>query len=353
MRTTRCLNRILRRGLLMIPLLLAGCASAGAGEPRAWIDMPHDGAEVEVGREIAVLSHVYAREGVAQVELSINGTAYRREPPGEPGAAFGSISQAWTPESAGDFTLGVVAYDAGGRVSRMASVRVRAVMATTITVMPTFTPTPTSTPTPTISPTPPPFRVNIWADRLDLQPGQCTTLHWEIDQATAVTLDGSSVAAYGSRQVCPAVSTMYRFHITGPGGGIDRELLITVAGPSDTTPPAISGVTPSATLIYVPNCQPNTAVISANVSDASGVARVELSYRVLEGSRQGVWRTLTMSPAGGSRYQATLDWTALDSSLHPPVTTGATIQYLIRAQDVGGNAVQSSTFTITYEECII
>jgi len=201
--------------------------------------------------------------------------------------------------------------------------------------------------------TPGPFRVNIWADRLDLHAGECTTLHWEIDQATSVTLDGGSVAAYGSRQVCPAVSTRYRFHITAPSGGTDRDIMITVAAPSDTTPPTISGVMASASQIYVPNCQPNTAVITANATDASAISRVELTYRVVEGSRQGAWRTLTMSSAGGSSYRATLDWAALDSSLHPPVTTGATIQYYVRAQDARGNAAQSSTFTITYEECII
>ena len=50
-------------------------------EPRAWIDFPRDGVSVPVGASVIVISHAYAEDGVAEVLLSVNGTAYRRDPP--------------------------------------------------------------------------------------------------------------------------------------------------------------------------------------------------------------------------------------------------------------------------------
>ena len=55
-------------------------AVAEAG-PRAWIDFPRDGASIPVGASVIVVSHAYAEDGVAEVLLSVNSVAYRRDPP--------------------------------------------------------------------------------------------------------------------------------------------------------------------------------------------------------------------------------------------------------------------------------
>lgn len=333
---------------------LAACGPQSAAGPRIWIDTPRQGSQVVLGQGIDVQSHAYAPDGVAEVGLFVDGEPYRREPPERPEERFTGVHQIWVPEAAGEHVLHVVAYDIHGQSSAPALVHVIVLPAAEIAeavITPTFTPTATVTVTPTGTVIPP-VEANIWADRLDLLPGECTDLHWEVRYATAVSLDGQPVADQGTRRVCPAGTTTYRFRIDSPSGALDRDLMITVASPSESDPPVISGITESADRIFLPNCQPNTVAISANVTDASGVARVELSYRVVEGSGQGQWRTLTMVASGG-RYQATLDWAALDASLHPPVSTGATIEYVIRAWDTRGNAAQSRTLTVEYAYCLI
>lgn len=112
---------------LALSALLGGTLSC-AGEvqtgPRAWIDFPRDGAMVPVGAPVTVISHAYAREGVAEVLLSVNGEAYRRDPPAQPGT-FSKITQEWLPEGEGDYTLQVVTYDTTGAASNPAAISLR------------------------------------------------------------------------------------------------------------------------------------------------------------------------------------------------------------------------------------
>ena len=62
---------------------LTGKISCGQAEsgPRAWIDSPREGGSVTVGSPVSVISHAYAREGVAGAGFSeelIRG-AYRQK----------------------------------------------------------------------------------------------------------------------------------------------------------------------------------------------------------------------------------------------------------------------------------
>ena len=101
------------------------CAEEVATGPRAWIDFPRDGAMVPVGAPVPVISHAYARDGVADVLLSVNGEAYRRDVPAEPGATFSKVTQEWLPEGEGDYTLQVVTYDTTGAASNPATISIR------------------------------------------------------------------------------------------------------------------------------------------------------------------------------------------------------------------------------------
>jgi len=73
---------------------------------------------------VAIISHAYAREGVAEVLLSVNGEAYRRDPPAQPGT-FSKVTQEWLPEGEGDYTLQVVTYDTAGAASNPATISIR------------------------------------------------------------------------------------------------------------------------------------------------------------------------------------------------------------------------------------
>jgi hypothetical protein len=341
--------------VLGLAALLAACGAEAGGGPRAWIDVPTDGAQLPAGQEVLVQSHAYARAGVAEVMLLVNGTPYRRDPPSEAGASFAGVSQAWVPEGPGEYNLQVVAYDASGAQSEPTSVWV-AVREVTPTPVPTETPVPTpthtQTPEPTATSTPlPPPELTFQADRPSLAQGECTTLRWETRNATNVTLNGEAVELAGSRQVCPSATTDYRMIVSGPSGQVEQTIRITVAPPPDTTAPTISGLNASTTVVKPSPCSPDTVTIRATVSDAGGLGSVMLFYRVTGSTLQGAWRSVTMSASGGS-YQATLAWADLQGSLNPVPSTG-TLEYYVQARDAAGNTSRSGTYTVEITYCLI
>jgi hypothetical protein len=161
--------------LLALAASLISCTLPTPGEevalaepaPRAWIDFPRDGARVPVGASVMVVSHAYAEDGVAEVLLSVNGTAYRRDPPTETGDTLVEIRQEWVPTAPGLHTLQVRTYDAAGVVSTSDQITIEvigdAIEPTEVvpaTAVPTLVPTegPTEVPTevPTDVPTVPP-----------------------------------------------------------------------------------------------------------------------------------------------------------------------------------------------------
>ena len=124
-------QRLSRRLLLWVLLILLMLGTLACEEqptgPRAWIDVPLDGSSVPVGTTVPVISHAYAQEGVAEVLLSVNGQAYRRNPPAQPDATFSKASLDWIPQQEGDYVLQVKAYSKNGQSSNPATVRVRAI----------------------------------------------------------------------------------------------------------------------------------------------------------------------------------------------------------------------------------
>lgn len=95
----------------------------------------------------------------------------------------------------------------------------------TAPVLPTAGPTavlPTRTPTPAPS--------VIWADRTTIAAGECTTLHWKVENVTEVYLDDEGVGGEDSRQKCPAVSTTYTLHVWRGQTETPYPLTITVTG---------------------------------------------------------------------------------------------------------------------------
>ena len=104
---------------------------------------------------------------------------------------------------------------------------------------PTPTPTPTPKPAPA-TPTPHPTAtpgvggtatISFMADKTTLQAGQCTDLHWAVDNVSAVYLDGAGVTGHGSKHVCPGATTTYTLHVVKrDGSSEDRQGTITGTG---------------------------------------------------------------------------------------------------------------------------
>ncbi|MBL7162669.1 MAG: hypothetical protein ISS57_08690 [Anaerolineales bacterium] len=103
---------------------LSSCVRETTAPLRVWIDYPREGSVISLGETVTVMSHVYAREGVADVILAVNGEAYRRDAPLEAGINFTEINQEWLPAEAGVYTLQVWVYDTSGESSNPATVSV-------------------------------------------------------------------------------------------------------------------------------------------------------------------------------------------------------------------------------------
>lgn len=92
-------------------------------------------------------------------------------------------------------------------------------------------PTPSATPAAqvaTATPTRPAWASTFWADRYTLTAGECTTLHWQVENVISVYLDGVSVTGNETRQVCPAQTMSYLLRVTTAAGTQDRTVTITV-----------------------------------------------------------------------------------------------------------------------------
>ncbi len=361
--------------LCVVTILGATACEPEPTGPRAWIDSPMEGTIVPAGSPVAVLSHVDAQGGVAEVLLSVNGQVYRRQPP-ESGV-FSKSTLEWFPDKEGDYLLEVTAFSRDGEASTPARVRIRVTgkstaTATSTPLLPTttrlpLTPTPptivitppTSSATPTrtrtvviASPTPgvtPPTRtpttfvppspaqVNFRADQTTITRGECTTLRWDVENATGVYLDGGGVPGHSSQQVCPASTTTYRLHVTALAGDVDRTVTITVQQPvstptftptrtrtptptpSDTQgPPAPAVVSPSGTL----SCRSNVTLDWNSVSDPSGIKSYEVKLE-------------RYTTPGG--WQSAGSWTTSATSYNAPVSCSNSYRWQVRAEDNASN----------------
>jgi peptidoglycan-associated lipoprotein len=96
------------------------------------------------------------------------------------------------------------------------------------------------TPPPPPPPPPPAPTASLSANPSSIEKGQSTTLTWQTQNATDVTIGGiGSVEPSGSRQVTPADSTTYRLTAKGPGGSQDATARVTVTAPPP--PPVQAG----------------------------------------------------------------------------------------------------------------
>jgi len=328
-------------------------------EPRAWIDFPRDGASVPVGASVIVISHAYAEDGVVDVLLSVNGTAYRRDPPAASGDTLVEVRQEWVPTEPGLHTLEVRAYDGAGEVSGSDAITVRVTgeaielptevpAATEVpdatevpaptevsTEVPTLVPTDVPVPTATFTPVPPP-QVNFWVDDDNITAGECTVLHWEVNWTTYVEVNGTEVAGTGTWEVCPESTVTYTIHAEGPGGTVDQSLVVTVSEPADTTPPPVPTpyVPADGLVIGCPSTPEKKQTLAwLPVDDPSGV----VYYVKLE--RQ---KTAT-------EWDSVAGWGPVsDKQVEADVECGGIYHWAVRAEDGEGNdSAWSEWFTFS------
>jgi Tol biopolymer transport system component len=135
-------KKFFRVGLAVLFLIgaILACGPAGGQAVDVVINGPSSGSTVTVGEEVLVDSMATANAGVDRVELAVNGSVVRRDSPPSGNPTSFRVSQPWTPTSAGQVTISVVAFDVNGNASPEASVTVQAVASGA--AVPTETPPP-------------------------------------------------------------------------------------------------------------------------------------------------------------------------------------------------------------------
>lgn len=403
------LKYILCVSMLTLLLLPSGCVFELRGKYYAgmlvYLDSPPDGAEIPLGSEVPIVAHATHDPGVSIVRmvLLINDREFTEL--GIERVAENMVESrfSWRPPSPGNYTITVKGFcqpepkEGGSCHEDRVKIKVLEVRAPTPHPIAMATPTPTSTPTqipsptprptptftptrvpsptprptptftpmripsptPTFTPTPlPPVQVNFWADRTTIVRGECTTLHWDVEYATAVYLNGEGVVGHASRNVCPQSTTTFTLRVVAPGGDVYRSITITVLEPtpSDTTGPSIPYLNRSGDRIMWPSgCPASRLTISAPVSDPSGVSGVKLIYRVSEGRRIGSWQNKGMTMVGTDYWSVTIEARDLELSLNPPLTSASsegTLEIYLLAYDNLGNKTQTNIVTFKVLYCV-
>ena len=109
---------------------------------------------------------------------------------------------------------------------------------------------PTATPVrPTAVPPPPGAQINFWADRTQINQGECATLFWDVHNVRAVWVypQGSDFNAFprtgqGNERVCPTATTTYEMRVQLTDGSTQfRQVTINVTQPiAPPQPPPVA-----------------------------------------------------------------------------------------------------------------
>ena len=68
----------------------------------------------------------------------------------------------------------------------------------------------------------------FWADRYNLAAGECTNLHWDVQNVISVYFNGNPAEGKETRQMCPTQTTTYTLRVNSSSGTQDRTVTLTV-----------------------------------------------------------------------------------------------------------------------------
>jgi hypothetical protein len=149
-----------------------------------------------------------------------------------------------------------------------------------------LTPIPVITSTPTAGPTAG-ADIVFRADRTSISAGECATLRWDVDNVTAVYLDGQGVGGHESRQVCPTATQTYNLTVSRQDGSQQQaSVTIQVAGGGVTPTSAPTTIPPAGPCEAVPGESYDAINIQGSPSDrpAESHADLNLALRGYEGT---------------------------------------------------------------------
>lgn len=264
--------------IILIALLITGCNAGSPSRTYVWIDVPRDGLTFPVLQPVKVEGHATGSDGVARIELYVDGELWRGldDPPVEDDLARFEIE--WLPPGLGVYTLQAVAYGESGEASAFDQA-VISFGEETATPVPVISVTPTITDTPTPVPQEGPI-VQFWAAPETIDAGDCTDIHWLVENAQKVVIGGQEQPLEGVLQVCLCQGETYTLTVTDQEGKeVKHRVNITVVGNCDDNqaPPAPTLSLPGngATL----GCRSYQDLVWSAVTDDSGISQYQLSVQ--------------------------------------------------------------------------
>lgn len=316
--------------LVFLLMVLAGCGPSSSAGPYIWIDVPEDGLSFPEFQPISVQGHAAGGTSISRVELSIDGNLWTTidEPLMENNLA--AFQAEWLPEKPGTYLISAVAYGADGEAGSQDQARISIGMGTPTpadTATPTLTPTPEISVTPTLTETPtptvlPPVTIMFWADSETIDAGDCTMLHWEVENAQQVLFGGQDQPETGSYQICLCRSETYTLTVVHDNTTESKQKVnINVEGTCADTepPPAPVQVVPADNLSI--GCTASQNLAWQPVSDPSGISQYQVQAQRHSGD--GVW-----SEVSGSMFTE-----IKDKQYTLTVSCGWTYRWRVRAVD--------------------
>lgn len=331
--------------LIMLFGLLAGCNLPNStGVISVWLDVPLDGLVFLELQTINIKGHAAAMGGVSRVEVWINGALLTtiNNPPIQ--ADLASFQTEWAPSDPGEYTIQAIAFSADGTASSPDSARIRfGTSPATLTATPIISATPeladapTITGEPTNNDTPTPYpgaTIQFWADPPEIAAGACTTIRWQVENASRVIFGGIDQPFDGSYRDCLCASQRYTLRVINLDGIEDRRTVdIAVTGscitptsppPADTTPPPAPTPAAPADGLSI-SCKASQSLTWLPVNDPSGIAEYQVEVQRHAGDNN--WQ-----PAPGGALTG-----IQEKQTSIPVECGWYYRWRVRAVDGAGN----------------
>ena len=313
--------------IILLTLLVSSCG-VGASGTYVWIDVPVDGLSFPDVQPVNVEGHATGREGIARVELFVDGELWITidDPPTVDTLA--SFQAEWLPPGPGSYTIHAVAYGSDGEPSEYDETRISFGI---------NTPTPTSTVTPVISitptitdtPTPPPqpeASVSFWADPETIDAGNCTDIRWQAENVKSLVFGGMEQEKEGIYNVCLCKNETYTLTVTHLDDAVEKlKVNINVVGTcADTTaPPAPNQSAPGNGSSLT--CRSYQDVSWGAVSDESKISQYQVQAQRHSGDNN--WTNVSGSTFTGIS----------GNSYHMYVECGWYYRWQVRAVDGEGN----------------
>ncbi len=337
--------------IVILLILLPGCRQSDEkGSVTVWLDVPLDGLIFSELQGINIKGHAEAKDLVNSVEIWVNSALLTTisKPPMQAGLA--SFYTNWTPDAPGEYIIQAIAFGADGAPSQPDSVRIifgqeaeepddEPALAEKPDPEDTLPPAATP-PGPVTPPAPTPATIRFWADPPVIKAGDCTTIRWQVENASRVIFGDTDQPFESSYRDCLCANQRYTLRVFNLDGSEERRSLdVTVTGscdtpqppspppaepPPDTTPPPVPTPAAPADGLSIA-CKAAQSMAWLPVSDPSGISEYQLEVQRQFGDNN--WQ----SAPGGSLTGIQLKEASV------PVECGWYYRWRVRAMDGAGN----------------